>query len=248
MDLSMLATMAGYNPTLSTDSKGESKELQSKILANHASRLWQVIAQPKANGKPRRIDFVLDNSGFEIFTDICFADWLVSSRFADVVCFHCKSLPWFVSDAMIKDFNWIIDSLATSSNEACSKLGQRWKDRVKDGTFVTTEHSFWTTSHEYAAMKVVAPDLYSQLAESHLVFFKGDLNYRKLLADRNWSYTEEFATALGGFQPTAVCALRTMKADLVTGLPAGVASRAAAETKDWMVTGQYAVLQVAEAK
>ena len=93
-------------------------------------------------------------------------------------------------------------------------------------------------------MKSVAPDLYRMLSESHLVFFKGDLNYRKLLADRNWLYTENFSMALGGFEPTNLCALRTLKADLVTGLPPGAAERAAKENKDWMITGQYAVLQV----
>ena len=93
-------------------------------------------------------------------------------------------------------------------------------------------------------MKTVAPELYSLLSESFLIIFKGDLNYRKLLADRNWMYTQDFSIALGGFQPTNVCALRTLKADLVTGLPPGVAEKTAKENKDWMITGQYAVLQV----
>ena len=83
-------------------------------------------------------------------------------------------------------------------------------------------------------MEGVAPDLYHSLLSAYLVIFKGDLNYRKLVGDHNWSYTERFSTALAGFEPTNVAALRTLKADLVAGLPPGAASRAQNENKNWM--------------
>lgn len=250
VDLSMMATMDDYDITLSSsETPQQAQALRTNILADHTAALWgllQIVRRPRVEGKPRRVDFVIDNAGLEIFTDICLAEWFLSAGLADVIYFHCKQLPWFVSDALIKDFMWTLNSLASSSNESCSTLGRKWKERVEDGSFVVIDHSFWTTSHEYAAMETIAPDLYNDLKKSCLVLFKGDLNYRKLLADRNWLYTEEFSMALGGFLPTSVCALRTLKADLVTGLPSGVAAKAASENKDWMITGQYAVLQVAE--
>lgn len=47
----------------------------------------------------KRVDIVLDNSGFELVTDLALADWLVSvSPFCDQVVFHPKLMPWFVSD------------------------------------------------------------------------------------------------------------------------------------------------------
>lgn len=185
-----------------------------------------------------------DNAGLEIFSDLCFAEWLLCVGLADKVQFHVKQMPWFVSDATIKDFNWTLDTLTSQKNTALAELGMKWKTRVMDGSIVVCDHPFWTTSFEYAAMKTVAPDLYSQLSEAYLLIFKGDLNYRKLLADRSWRYTENFSTALEGFEPTNLCALRTLKADLVTGLACGVAEKAAKESKDWMVNGQYAVLQL----
>ena len=243
-----MATVDSYDDTLeSIDTPQQAQALRTNILADHTTALWgllEIVDRPKSEGKPRRFDIVLDNAGFEIFTDICLAEWFLSAGLADKIHFHCKKLPWFVSDALTKDFSWTLDTLASSADKSLSTLGQKWKERVQNGSFVVTDHSFWTTSYEYAAMKTIAPDLYEQLATSYLVFFKGDLNYRKLLADRNWLYTEDFSIALGGFQPTNVCALRTLKADLVTGLPPGVASRVASENKDWMIAGQYAVLQV----
>ena len=245
MDLSMMATMDDYDSSVNADTAQQGR---TNLLADHTPALWellQLMRLPKIEGQPRRVDFVVDNAGFEIFTDLCFADWLLSVGLADVVHFHCKQLPWFISDVMIKDFQWTLDTLTGSTHEACSALGHKWRGRVEDKSFIVLDHSFWTTSYEYAAMATIAPDLYDNLSKSHLVLFKGDLNYRKLLADRNWLYTQDFSIALGGLLPTNVCALRTLKADLVTGLGSGVAANAAKQNKDWMITGQYAVLQVA---
>lgn len=220
--------------------------MRTNLLADHSDALWEllkIVVTPK-EGSSRRIDFVLDNMGFEIVADLCLAEWLLTAGLADTIHFHCKQMPWFVSDALIKDLMWTLEQMSASDNHSLSELGNKWQQRIKMGTFVVKDHYFWTTSYEYAAMQKVAPDLYADLSQAYLVFFKGDLNYRKLLADRNWLYTEKFSIALGGFKPTTICALRTLKADLVTGLPPGAAARAAREDKDWMVTGQYAVLQV----
>ena len=206
--------------------------------------MWKIVSQPRIDKSSRRIDFVLDNVGLELISDLCLAEWLLSAGLADVIHLHFKQLPWFVSDALISDVHWTLQQMVASGNSSLAELGVRWQGHIKNGYFVLKDHYFWTTSYEYAAMESVAPDLYSDLAQALLVFFKGDLNYRKLLADRNWLYTEQFSLALGGFKPTNVCALRTLKADLVTGLPPGAADRAASQDKDWMVTGQYAVLQL----
>lgn len=256
MDLSMIHTMDNYDTSQVQLSDGSpsaispSEQMQlmrTNLLSDHTSILWdlvELLRQPKSSSESRRIDLVLDNCGLELFSDICLADWLLHTGLADKVMFHCKQMPWFVSDAMIKDFKWTLSELLSSEDKNLSTLGERWGGRVRDGSFVVTDHPFWTTSFEYAAMESVASDLYNILSKSYLVIFKGDLNYRKLLADRNWLYTENFSIALGGFAPTNICALRTLKADVVTGLPPGVAAKAAGESKDWMVKGQYAVCQV----
>lgn len=251
MDLSMSASMDNYDTSQvhlsSTNSSSSAERMRTNLLSDHTHILWDLVdllRQPKSGSESRRIDFVLDNSGLELFSDLCFADWLLSTGLADKVMLHFKTMPWFVSDAMIVDFDWTVDALVSNKEEMLATLGKKWRGRVQDGSFILTDHTFWTTSFEYAAMSSVASDLYALLSQSYLVIFKGDLNYRKLLADRNWLYTENFSIALGGFEPTNVCALRTLKADMVTGLPPGAAAKAAGENKDWMVTGQYGVCQV----
>ncbi|GAW01631.1 duf89 domain-containing protein [Lentinula edodes] len=59
-----------------------------------------------------RVDFVLDNAGFELFTDLVFADFLVTyTPYVSKVVFHPKLIPWFVSDVTPPDFKETIEFL-----------------------------------------------------------------------------------------------------------------------------------------
>lgn len=82
----------------------------------------------------------------------------------------------------------------------------------------------------------------------NLTFFPGDLNYRKLVGDINWSKTTPFSTALRGFLPTSLVTLRTIKADVVVGLPEGQEEKLQEEANDWQITGDYAVINLATKK
>ena len=237
----MSVTMDSYDTSHHVGGAGQAAQLQQFILADHSQQLWELLS---SNHEGLKVDIVLDNAGFELFCDLCFAEWLLTAGVASRVTLHCKQMPWFISDATQHDVHWTLDQLSSSSTSTLNTLGHRWKVRLNNGSFCLTDHPFWTTCYEYAAMKGVAPDLYSSLEQSHLVVFKGDLNYRKLIGDRNWLYTEPFSSALQGFHPTNLCSLRTLKADLVAGLPEGAAQRAVSECKDWMIVGKYAVLQV----
>jgi hypothetical protein len=75
------------------------------------------------------------------------------------------------------------------------------------------------------------------------VIIKGDLNYRKLLADINWEPTTIFRIALNFFLPTNLCSLRTVKADLICGLTPGHYEDLWEKDEKWMSTGQYGTIQ-----
>lgn len=92
-------------------------------------------------------------------------------------------------------------------------------------------------------MPRVDPNLYSSLKASPLVIFKGDLNYRKLVQDRNWETTKSFQEALGNFVPVKLLALRTCKADTICGLRAGVAEDISTRSPNWLVSGEYGLIQ-----
>lgn len=102
---------------------------------------------------------------------------------------------------------------------------------------------FWTYFYDFDAMKENDPELYGKLGEATLVIFKGDLNYRKLMADIHWDPTTSFREALQSFHPTNLLSLRTVKADLISGLKPGVAENLTNIKPDWLLTGEYATIQ-----
>lgn len=64
------------------------------------------------------------------------------------------------------------------------------------------------------------------------------------MGDIFWEPTTSFKFALRGFEPTNVLALRTVKADTISGLPKGVFEELNAKEANWMITGKYALIQL----
>ncbi|XP_062561012.1 damage-control phosphatase ARMT1-like [Armigeres subalbatus] len=217
----------------------------SYIVSNHCSAVWDHVRQLKnPTGAPVVIDIINDNSGYELFTDLCLADFIVEHQLASRVNFNVKAIPWYISDVTPKDMAWTLDALKTHSNPLLSAFGHRLQSRFDAGTLVLKDvDNFWTSPYEFHRMRDINPDLYQQLTQSQLLIFKGDLNYRKLLGDFNFPYTTPFRDALRGFHPTALCSLRTVKADLICGLAEGLSDKLDAKDEHWMTTGEYGVIQ-----
>ncbi|KAJ3727729.1 DUF89 domain-containing protein [Lentinula raphanica] len=92
------------------------KEMQAArkefILRDDQEKAWDHLMTVKDG----RVDFVLDNAGFELFTDLVFADFLVTyTPYVSQVVFHPKLIPWFVSDVTPPDFSETIKYLSDPS-------------------------------------------------------------------------------------------------------------------------------------
>jgi hypothetical protein len=113
---------------------------------------------------------------------------------------------------------------------------------------------FWTSPYAFTEMQTVAPDLYADLKQSALVLMKGDLNYRKLLADLGWPFDTPLSVAVQHFKPTSLCAIRTLKSDLVANLDLNeqtnknyaLLQRKYPDSNKWLVTGDYGIIQFVE--
>lgn len=154
-----------------------------------------------------------------------------------------KTIPWFISDVLTKDFYWTLSQLNTSNDPALRNLSRRWSNYLDAKIWTIEEHDFWTLPVTYAEMTSYDVELYRKLSEAKLIVFKGDLNYRKLFGEKNWSPETSIEEALQGFHPSRLCSLRTLKADIVCGLKEGVAEITEAKSEDWLVTGNYGVIQ-----
>lgn len=145
------------------------------------------------------VDFVQDNSGYELFTDFILVSFMLKYKLATKVRFHVKAIPWFISDVMPADFHWSIRQLTDDVDEHLAALGRSLTSHLAAGSIeLCPVEYFWTGPWEFHQMANIRPQLYRSLTESQLVLFKGDLNYRKLLGDFNWPFGTSFKEALKG--------------------------------------------------
>lgn len=91
--------------------KGREKFILSGLSG--LDEAWKRIETLRASGGGR-VDIVLDNSGFELITDLMLGQWLVATGHAKEVVFHAKAMPWFVSDVTPPDFAFAIEALQES--------------------------------------------------------------------------------------------------------------------------------------
>jgi len=139
--------------------------------------------------------------------------------------------------------------------ESIRRLGARWKQYEKEGKWVYEQHPFWCTGYTFWELPSEAPDLFLHLSRSDLVYFKGDLNHRKLTYDCAAPASTPFDVAIGPMASTAgapkIASLRTIKSDVVVGL--GDDGDTIAEKLDnaepgWKISGKYAVVLLSEGR
>ncbi|GAA5930930.1 damage-control phosphatase ARMT1 family protein [Sporobolomyces koalae] len=263
-DLSLLINMSEEDIKRLQSTGGEHlAATEQNILGNDLHKVWEYVASDKFGGQAKggRMDFVLDNAGFELYCDCVYADWLIQSGLCSQIRFHGKRFAWFVSDVTRKDFNWLLNSMVyghlfpeASDDQVASlkAMGLRWKEYVKKGEWVYEEHPFWISGYTFWELKSEAPDLFLHLADSDLVIFKGDLNHRKLTYDCHAPPATPFAMAIGPLatEPGAppVLSLRTIKSDVVVGIPPNKAEELDETEKGWKISGKYAVVLLSEGR
>ncbi|KAF4981876.1 hypothetical protein FZEAL_2396 [Fusarium zealandicum] len=247
-DLSLLTNLT-YEDIQKLQGSEARKAAEKNILVNDLPKAYEILKKAQADGKKeRRVDFVLDNAGFELYVDMILAGYLLSSGLATQIVLRPKSIPWFVSDVLPSDFAGLLNAVANpralyetpsedeelqgKSPEPLSKeaeqdlqfLFQEWAGFHSEGELILRPNRYWTAGGSFWRLPSENPELHEELKPAELIIFKGDLNYRKLTGDAWWPATTPFTEAIGPMGPSSglnVLSLRTCKADVVVGLPEG---------------------------
>ena len=249
-DLSLLSTIAnGALESMQGISAMEASK--AKIVDDDSEALWQHMAST------RQVDIVLDNAGFEFLTDLILAAYLLHAGLAQKVVLHTKAFGWFVSDVTPSDVESTLaaleDPTVFSERESLDPFCRMFRDHFTRGKIsVAPVSTFWTTYHPFSDLAKSDPGLLKTLEASSLVIFKGDLNYRKLTADKTWPYTTLFDVALEDLRKSRmhILALRTNKADVCVGLrnEDQVAElESLSPGAGWVSNGEYAVISFSTA-
>ncbi|KAH8388132.1 hypothetical protein KR200_003382, partial [Drosophila serrata] len=216
-------------------------QIDRHLLVDDSFPIWKWKTDPEST---IIVDYICDNAGFELFTDLLFLSFLVDNKIADQVRLHVKAIPWYISDTTAPDVEWTLNHLLRHEDEYLSAIGRKWERLMKTEKIIIAPIShFWTGPQPYFAMVELDWDLYRLLTTARLAIFKGDLNYRKLLGDFIWDSSEEFITCLRGFRPTNICAIRAVKCEVVCGLPEGKADALHRRDHRWIFGGSYGLIQ-----
>lgn len=195
------------------------------------------------SGRVDRLDFLIDNVGFELAHDLALAAYLLSTEVVNHVRFHVKAHPTFVSDAVQSDVTDTISFMHSSDQESISLLGRRLADHLSEDRLTLQDHFFWNSPLDFWEFP---QDVQKVLGQADLLISKGDANYRRLLGDRHWSYHTPFPEVVD-YLPVPAAALRIMKAEVAVGLQPETVARVQKVDPRWMVNGRWGVIQHAPA-
>lgn len=204
----------------------------ARLLADHSAGLWEALTHTT------QIVVVADNAGRELLADLVLIDHLLQHGYATAITLHVKPRPYYVSDATTADVVACLQRLASTPGSA-SVIAQRVHSAMADGRLSLYTHDFYCAPWSYRRMP---GDLAREFGRASLTILKGDLNYRRLVEDRDWPPTTPFADVASYF-PSPVAVLRTLKSDVITGLePAKVAELDEA-SGSWRTDGSHGLLQ-----
>lgn len=182
-----------------------------RILHDDTSVLYEYVSAGK---KFKRFDIICDNAGKELFSDLYLACYFLYNDVVDKVVFHLKPYPFFVSDATKEDFGFMMNTV-TKYGESAGAF--RCKEYIRSGRIKIEDDAFWASPYCFKDMP--NNELYKQLCDSDLIIVKGDLNYRRLVEDRDWTYTDSFSKRTKGvFGNAPIFAPRVLKSDVLVGV------------------------------
>lgn len=188
----------------------------------------------------RPIHIVMDNSGAELAGDLLLALELLEHTAADVVL-HLKIHPTYVSDTTVADFHQFVSHASASADPRVASYGRSLHNAFERGRIVLAPDSYWCSTHFLTGMPL---RIRQTVADAGMVIFKGDLNYRRVVRDTIWPAGTPARTAMGPAQIGTALLLRTMKSDVIAGVPAAVHAELDRVDPQWRINGQRGVIQL----
>jgi hypothetical protein len=140
---------------------------------------------------------------------------------------------------MVKDVVSTIRSMTQNPEKGLRRVGRELSGKIEEGSLLLEDHSFWNGPLHFPELP---PELMSELGDSDLIIFKGDLNYRRLLYDRKWDPSTPMEAIVGYF-PSALATLRTTKSELIVDCPRETFERLSREDPKWLVEGRYGIIR-----
>ena len=211
-----------------------SHENPKQLLRDDSAKVFGYLKKSPVN-----MVYFMDNVGKELYFDLALMDYLLQNKMVSSITALLKNQPFFVSDAMIADFEQALGYLENSSEKPVQQLAHRTRKALQQGTLLLKAPPFLTTGRMYRQLPV---EQKAQIRKADLVILKGDVNYRRLVGDRHWDPSTPIGRAAGYF-PASFMSLRTLKAELVVGLKQEQLNGLKKDAEpDWMTSGKWGLI------
>ena len=227
-----LMNLAGNKADLSQSSSYYSSDADFELLIDHRSGAAKKLENCS------RVDILLDNGGEELFLDLLLTYWLLKHKKVGRVKLHFKRMPYFVSDALISDYRFLLRILSEKRETAC--FAEELERLEKEGMLTLGDDPFLVSGKLFSRLE---GELAAELSRSDLIIFKGDLNYRRLVGDNYWPH-EMRTSSLVNYFNTDILISRILKSEVMTGLDPGMIPLG--NNTDWMFNGKYGQIEFVE--
>lgn len=197
---------------------------RTRISGNrvHPNNLKDFTIYINSLNEDTNINYLVDNSGVEFFTDLAFAYILLTSiERIKKITLHINVLPIFVSDVIESDYEhmmtlvekYINDNFDESTGATLKNTIKEIKQKKANKEIEIVPNFIWNMPTPYKDL--VEKNKTNVFTENNsLLIIKGDLNYRRLVEDKNWSYKDKIEKHTKYLKcPTLI--IRSIKSDLV---------------------------------
>jgi len=213
-------------------SRQETSFSEERLLIDHSKEFTSFFQSYKGT-----VHIFLDNAGYELVSDLYLMAVLLSNPHCKIRA-HVKPMPMFVSDVTRNDWQLTLASIGDLSEAPIrnwySILGSALADhRIS----LTTDH-FWSSAYYFSDYWLNRLDINA----NELIVCKGDLNYRRFFEDRTWPNTTPTEAAVTTSM-APILFLRTLKSEMMTGLSPSTIQQLHITEPDWMISGNYGIIQ-----
>jgi hypothetical protein len=213
-------------------SSGQGDIASSRIIADQSADMWAALG-PGASAV-----LVADNAGRELLADLVLIDHLLQRRHLQSVSLHVKPCPYYVSDATTADVVACLRRLAATRGTA-SEIAHRLHAAMAEGSVSLYTHEFYCAPWSFHRMPA---DLAARFEHASLTILKGDLNYRRLVGDRDWPPTTPSADVAAYFPAARRPPDAQIRRHHRTG--PGNGRRPRRHRQPWRTDGSHGLIQV----
>ena len=227
-----------------------SSKVCNRLIIDDSDDLYEYLNKTSAIYN-KKAAYILDNYGPEFISDILFGLYLLSHCGYAEVEYYVKELPVFVSDTTISDVKAFFESnedvktwfetkfgftFNITENTGSAELVVRCNQM--NGKLVFKAHHQW---HRPQYFKESCSELLIELKADKnvaLVVVKGDMNYRRLVEDKNYDFFDTIEDKIQ-YVGKPVLILRSLKSNVLLG----VKTRHLDGVKpNWKTSGEYGII------